>query len=1121
MRQLIILVCLIMILTLPGPFTGVETVYPQAAPTITFEETIPLPNTVVTQYCNSESRNMGVEFLNPVRIIEPSIGTSSGSHAATNFSPGVEFGEFGGLKIRFTTFQKEVSLKVGLDRAYHESITAFLTAYSGEDAKTGFVEQTWIDLGNGPTPITHEMSIYDGAGHIRSIELKFKGPGYYEAYEWLDDLSFSTIGGMCIIDSSPPHVTILNPASDNANVHSQSIQLEYEATDDVSGIARIQVQFLDQNHQDLGAFYSCGGLYNLSCYYAIDPIKLHDSYWTHLPANTSVIRVTAWDFTDRQGSADRLINLGLPSAQTNIWLMGIEITQGIQPWVATSNQTVRSEEKLIHFDQNTATPLVTGKRTVVRVYPGIESSGGIPVVNATAYLSCTDNNGKECPGSLLPSSTGITIDPADNNNLETLRGDASKSWNFTLPDEWTEWGRPLKLTAGIRAQYECDACYDGANWMTVDWVEFNQTAPLKLHLVWACVRRQSGDTDCEETDRDIYKDVFQDLDSAFVQTYPVASQNIHITFHAPRSLTIDGDFKNNGVMSSARMSAWHDDVCGLLHHDISGTPPANLVYFGIVPNPVGAYLGLSDGHCAVGKIGNDPAGDILSIVAHEIGHSLGRKHASCDHDEGGCEPAPDTFPCEHGGICTYGFNAGTMEAISPGTPPSGSHTHDFMSYGDAPLWVSPYTYQGLYEVFHNAPMVTNDSKVVLASFQPPATQDVLLVQGIIRWEQNSELPTVAELLPTYHYPDTVDLAGPGRGRFSLELHDADGNLLYTLLFEPDVINIDPPPTDTETVTHFSQVLPYSDQVAQVTLKYGNLELARRERSSNSPEVQLFSPYDNTHWGTSGTEYISWEAQDADGDDLFFTVQYSVDAGRTWSAVATDLTGTSIKVESGDFPGTTEAMVRVLASDGLNTAIATSDLFSVDNKAPIIWITSPSNDIPLEFEEWSLIILEGNGTDLEDGALDTSAFEWWSNRDGQLGTGRRVDVTTLSPGTHEIGLKAKDSHAKISWEHIVIRITERINTQPIADAGPDQVGTVGSYVVLDGSSSQDEDDDPLTFHWAVLEGPYRSDPQFTPRATGPYIGFTSNRAGHYVIGLVVDDGQVSSLTDTVSVDLREE
>jgi hypothetical protein len=95
------------------------------------------------------------------------------------------------------------------------------------------------------------------------------------------------------------------------------------------------------------------------------------------------------------------------------------------------------------------------------------------------------------------------------------------------------------------------------------------------------------------------------------------------------------------------------------------------------------------------------------------------------------------------------------------------------------------------------------------------------------------------------------------------------------------------------------------------------------------------------------------------------------------------------------------------------------------------------------------------------------------------------------------------------------IKKFVNVAPVADAGADQAVNVGGDVVLDGSSSSDADGDSLTYNWAFTSLPLGSSAVLN-NADSPTPSFVADVAGTYIISLVVNDGELDSATDTVSV-----
>ena len=117
-----------------------------------------------------------------------------------------------------------------------------------------------------------------------------------------------------------------------------------------------------------------------------------------------------------------------------------------------------------------------------------------------------------------------------------------------------------------------------------------------------------------------------------------------------------------------------------------------------------------------------------------------------------------------------------------------------------------------------------------------------------------------------------------------------------------------------------------------------------------------------------------------------------------------------------------------------------------------------------------------------------------------------------PGTYIAQLVVNDGVADSTPDTVTI---STLNSAPVANAGPDQSAPVGATVVLDGSGSTDADFDALTFHWAFTTRPAGSAAALSdPLATSP--SFTIDRAGTYVVQLIVHDGSVESAADSVTI-----
>lgn len=89
----------------------------------------------------------------------------------------------------------------------------------------------------------------------------------------------------------------------------------------------------------------------------------------------------------------------------------------------------------------------------------------------------------------------------------------------------------------------------------------------------------------------------------------------------------------------------------------------------------------------------------------------------------------------------------------------------------------------------------------------------------------------------------------------------------------------------------------------------------------------------------------------------------------------------------------------------------------------------------------------------------------------------------------------------------------VNTAPAANAGLDQNVTQWTTVHLDGSSSSDQEGDPLSYNWSFVSGPVYTSISGANTATP---SFTPTSTGTYVYSLTVYDGYSTSQPDTVTV-----
>jgi hypothetical protein len=254
--------------------------------------------------------------------------------------------------------------------------------------------------------------------------------------------------------------------------------------------------------------------------------------------------------------------------------------------------------------------------------------------------------------------------------------------------------------------------------------------------------------------------------------------------------------------------------------------------------------------------------------------------------------------------------------------------------------------------------------------------------------------------------------------YHLVLADAAGNALaaYPIIDDDPLAHGEPPPS----TMLFAGALEQPPGATIVRVTRAGAVIAERAASANAPIVTLLSPNGGEQIGDQLE--ASWEASDADGDALRFTLMYSDDGGTNWAPVATDLRGDRVRIDASQgLAGSERALFRIVASDGMRTAHDDSDAsFTIANRAPLPYIVGPADGA--EITGGATVVFAGGATDLEDGRITRDALRWRSSRDGDLGSSAEITTRSLSAGDHRITLEATDAAGATAEYAIEITIS---------------------------------------------------------------------------------------------------
>ena len=831
---------------------------------------------------------------------------------------------------------------------------------------------------------------FEGLGDLQAI------PTFYgiSLPDWLSIIQ-DTAGGSGNFANAPSGVTIAfwldgNPTSQSINIP--------------NGASQISLYYSSYYAITLSAYDASG---NLLTTVSGDPNFDTDTdvydVWSPLtinaPSGTSIASLAVAGYANYTG----IDNLNVCQSPQ---VAAAEVTQAIQQY-----QTLADLKSSLKANGEPPVPIIAGKPAVLRTYMNPVQA----VTNVTIHLTGVTDQTKSvaiqpnCPpadqrsGSNGCQSIDFYFTPPSGSWTATL--DVLDSSGNVLEEESlpiTSRSTDSLLLQGVSV---CDAQDSNNNWLC------GNASDLLGHMALISKIAPSSSITAQVSTSAVQRD------SAATYTACPPDSNNNKTYC----------WWDKTVQDIAGLYGWLNAVADF-------ATATRTTYFGVIRNvPSGGtdYLGGTGGiasgipsHAAMGRTSAlrfaSNTETNVEVVAHETGHTLGLKHTNTDNPPSDAAPpgcynfAGDSttdwfYPTgtaasaantnylqssAQSGSPTYetGFDVSSETIIDP------TSTFEVMSYC-SPRWISPQRYKTMISTLGGGTVSSPSVKPRhQASPKPQATttpQPFWIVSGTI---QQSSV-TFNPLFQVTAQGDT----SAGSGTYSLQEQDAKGNVLFTRMFTPESSATETTGKDIGGTPAFSQLIPVTANTsAIVVLGPGNTELGHITMSGTAPTVSITSP--GTGFTGTGTQKVAWTVQ---GPSTYSSiVLYSANNGTTWVQVGKLQNATSTNVDFDLLPGSTQALIEVLVSDGVNTGSATSAAFTVPAKKPsVVQINSPANNFSQPAA--NPLYLSGSVYDIDDGVLSGSALKWSDDVAGDLGTGSPLTVT-LKAGTHNITLTGTDA-----------------------------------------------------------------------------------------------------------------
>ena len=399
---------------------------------------------------------------------------------------------------------------------------------------------------------------------------------------------------------------------------------------------------------------------------------------------------------------------------------------------------------------------------------------------------------------------------------------------------------------------------------------------------------------------------------------------------------------------------------------------------------------LSDGNGRISWATESTNGADMTYV-HEINHNLDRgPDGSWGRHVDGCNATGVDPDWPYGSSSTIQEVGVSPNSLDEGMSSVSASIPDYMSYCFAGgfgvnQWWSPYRWSAWLNEFSAAP----GGGQAASAAATIAAEDSFYIQGRVYPDLSGEF---TQVLRQQGLPDPVR---PG-GAWTVRVLDCGGGVLGETSFDAVFVDVEGAPV---SFVSFYLTLPAPVPSCVVELALDGAVLDVIELSANAPAVELLSPNGGELW--DGVETVAWAASDADGDDLKFSLLYSTDGGTSWQPLAGMIEAREYVVDSSQLPGTEQALIRILASDGGHTSVDDSDeTFVIQGKPPEVEIRFPADGDTVS--PTKMLTVSGLGRTPAGERVAAENLRW--SVDGTpVGTGATLPVF-LDAGAHAITLE---------------------------------------------------------------------------------------------------------------------